>query len=127
MYSDTLTRIQNGLKAGKASVKAPFTKFDFAILEALLKAGYIKNIERKGRGYRRAVEIILKYDESKTPVIDEIKIISKPSRRMYVNYEKIKTSKQGYGKYFLSTNKGILTGEEARREKVGGELLFEIW
>src|SRR3989344_7652352 len=105
MYSDTLTRIQNGLKAGKASVKAPFTKFDFAILEALVKAGYIKNIERRGRGYRRTVEIVLKYDEEKNPTISEVKMISKSSRRIYISYEDIKPSKQGYGKFFISTNK----------------------
>ncbi len=97
-----------------------------AVLEALARHGYIDSAVRKGRGVRRIVDVELKYNDGE-PAISGIKYLSKPSRGLHASYRNIKRSRQGYGHYVLSTSKGILTGAEARRGKIGGELLFEIW
>jgi len=127
MYWDILTRIKNGLAREYGRVKVPYSKFNMHILETLAKAGYIDSASRKGRGVRRIIEIKLKYDESGKPAIHGLRFISKPSRRLYTGYKDIKTSHQGYGNFVLSTPQGILTDNEARKRKIGGQILFEIW
>ena len=127
MYIDTLTRIKNALERKKERIKVPYWRLDESVLDSLVKHGFVEEVSRKGRGVRRIVEIKLKYDKEGESTISNIKLISKPSRRMYIGWKDIKKSHQGYGHYFLSTPKGIMVDFEARRNKVGGELLFEIW
>ncbi|PIR98458.1 MAG: 30S ribosomal protein S8 [Candidatus Colwellbacteria bacterium CG10_big_fil_rev_8_21_14_0_10_41_28] len=129
MYHDTLTRIKNSLARGQRRLKVPYTRFDMDVLETLVKAGYIESVERKGRGLKRVIDIKLKYNDknSKEPSILGVKFISKPSRRMYVGYDDIKKSHDGYGHFIVSTPKGVMNGYEARKNKVGGQILFEIW
>lgn len=127
MYIDTLTRIKNALQRKKERIKVPYSRLDEAVLESLVKYGYLEEVSRKGRGIRRIVEIKLKYDKDGEPTISNISFISKSSRRTYIGWKDIKKSHQGYGHYFLSTPKGIMVDFEARKNKVGGELLFEIW
>ena len=119
-----LTQIQNAMMVGKPEAKVPYSKLNLAVAEALVKAGYLKSIQKKGRGLRRVIVMEFRSDKR---VINEIKLISKPSRRIYRGYLGIRRSKQGYGNYFISTPKGIVTDVEARRSKIGGEVLFEIW
>jgi len=126
MYLDTLVRINNASQRKYERIKIPFSKMDLAILESMVKCGYLESAVKKGRGVKRIIEIKLKYNNGE-PAISETKVFSRSSRRMYFGYKDIKKSHQGYGKYFFSTPKGILTGEEARKNKVGGEILFEIW
>lgn len=127
MYISLLTRIHNATMARKASLKVPYTRVDLAIAQELVKAGYLASVERKGRSVKKIIDLRLKYDEAGTPAITGIAIRSKPSQRVYRGYREIRNSKQGYGKYLLSTPLGILSDAEARKAKVGGELLFEIW
>ncbi|MBI2010969.1 MAG: 30S ribosomal protein S8 [Candidatus Colwellbacteria bacterium] len=127
MYWDTLVRIKNGLSRGAERVKVPYSKFDLAILEALVKANYLESVTRKGKGIKKFIDVRLKYGESGKTAITGIAFLSRPSRRLYQKSSNIRKSRQGYGHYILTTPKGILTGEEARRSKVGGQLLFEIW
>ena len=127
MYIDTLIRIKNALERKKERIKVSYSRLDESILESLVKHGLLEEASRKGRGVKRIIEIKLKYDKDNKPVISNIKILSKSSRRMYIGWKDVKKSRQGYGHYFLSTPKGIMAGCEARRNKVGGELLFEIW
>ncbi len=126
MYLDTLTIVKNGLHRKFDKVKVPYSRNDLAVLELLAKHGYVDSVSRKGRGVKRIIEVKLKYSND-TPQISGVKFISKPSRRIYVGYKELKKSRQGYGHFVLSTPNGIRDGYEARREKVGGELLFEIW
>lgn len=98
-----------------------------AVVDSLVANGFVESATRKGRGVKRIIDIRLKYDADKRPAIEEMRFISKPSRRVYIGYRDLKKSRQGYGKYILSTPKGIMSGYEARSQKVGGELLFEIW
>jgi small subunit ribosomal protein S8 len=127
MYHDTLIRIQNGLMRGKQRVKMPYSQFDYGILELLVNIGYLESIQRKGRGVKRIIDVKLKYDSDKEPAISKVKLVSRPSRQMYTGYSKIKPSHQGYGHFVISTPQGVMTGAEAKKKKIGGQLLFEIW
>ena len=127
MYLDTLIRIKNSLARGKERVKLPYSRFDLEVLEALSRVGYLDLVTRKGRGTRRIIEVKLKYSKDGLPSISGIKFVSRPSRRIYTGYREIKKSRQGYGNYVLSTPQGIMTEGEARKKKVGGQVLFEIW
>ena len=127
MYLDTLIRIKNGLARGHERVKIPYSKNDLIIIESLVKEGYLESVVRKGRGTRRIIEVKLKYKEGGEPAISGIKFMSRPSRRLYAGYRDIKKSHQGFGHYLLSTPKGVLTDAQAKKEKVGGQLLFEVW
>lgn len=127
MYTDTLIRIKNSLARGKERVKIPYSRLDLEILDALLKAGYLESVTRKGRGVRRIIEVKLKYDDGGAPSIAGIKFVSRPSRRLFAGYREMKRSRQGYGNFLISTSGGIMTDVEARKKKVGGQVLFEIW
>ena len=92
MYGDMLARIRNGLMRKLTRVKVPYSAADLAILEALVKYGYITQVVRKGRGVKRIIDIELKYGEDGAPAVTMIKLISKPSRRVYAGYRDIKRS-----------------------------------
>ena len=113
--------------AGRDVVKVPYSKMDLAILETMVRAGYLRSAQRKGRGAKRIIAVELRYDENRRPAINDIKFISLPSRKIYRGYRELRRSKQGYGHYFLSTPQGIMTEVEAKEKKVGGQVLFEIW
>lgn len=127
MYTDSLIRIKNSLSRGKERVKIPYSKFDMEVLDALRGAGYVDSISRKGRGARRIIEVKLKYKGEGVPAIAGIKFVSRPSRRLYTGYRDIKKSRQGYGNFLLSTPEGVMTDKDARKKKIGGQVLFEIW
>jgi len=126
MYTDLLTKLKNAQAVKKENIKVAYLKMDEKILELLKENDYIEDIERKGKGTKRVLDIKLKYHNDKG-VIDGIKFISKPSCRLYIGHKEIKPVRHGYGLLILSTPKGILTGKEAKKMKVGGEMLFEIW
>jgi len=127
MYQDTLIRVKNALMRGRQKVKVPYSTFDMNILETLVKAGYIESVQRKGRGVKRVIDIKLKYEEDGTPAISGLKFVSVPSRRIYSGYKDMKDSRQRYGHYIVSTPQGIMDGYEAKKKKVGGQVLFEVW
>ncbi|MBI4119527.1 MAG: 30S ribosomal protein S8 [Parcubacteria group bacterium] len=126
MYHDLLTRIKNAQAVKAERIKAPYNKMDEAIADLLVGHKYLESAAKKGRNPKRVLEIELKYDGGKAAVRG-FKFFSKPSRRLYVGYKDIKSVKQGYGMAVLSTSNGIMSGSEARKQKVGGEFLFEIW
>ena len=123
MYINLLIKIKNAQEAGIKSLKSPFTKMDLAIAELLLRRGYLKNVEAKGKAAKRVIEINLKEEKA----IKGIKFISLPSRRMYAGYKEIKSVKSGYGMAVISTSKGIMSDRDAKKNKLGGQLLFQIW
>ena len=127
MVADLLTRIKNAQKARKEVTKIPYANFDFAVAELLVKNNYLDSVAKKGRMPKRVMEVKLKYDKTGRGVINEIKILSTPSRRLYSGYKEFHPVKQGYGLAAVSTPKGVMTTKEARRLKLGGQLLFEIW
>ncbi len=127
MYIDLLIKVKNAQKAHKEVVKSAYTNFDYAVAEILVKNNYVEAVAKKGRMPKRVMEVKLKYGTDKEGAISGIKLLSTPSRRLYVGYDQLRPVKQGYGLLIISTPKGLLTGKEARKAKVGGQLLFEIW
>ena len=123
MYINLLIKIKNAQEAGKDSLKVPFSKMDLAIAELLSKQGYLKDAESKGKTIKRTIKINLKEGKA----INGIKLVSRPSRRLYAGYRDIKSVKSGYGMGVVSTSKGIMSDKEARKQKLGGQLLFQIW
>jgi len=123
MYWDLLPRIKNAEMAGKNSFLAPFSKMDHAVSEVLRDAGYVKDAQKKTTGKKHFLEIKL----NPKKMIEGFKIISKLSRHVYVDSRNIRSVRNGYGLGVFSTSKGILGNKEARKQRVGGEYLFEIW
>ena len=121
--SDFFIRIKNAQRAGHQTLQVSYSKFKHELAKALERAGLVNGVERRGKRVRKTLEVSLLYRE-KIPVISELKLISKPGRRIYAAYQELKP---GHGSMvFLSTSKGVLSGSEARKAKVGGELLVEI-
>ncbi len=124
---DLIIRLTNAGAVKKQTVSVPFSMFKLAIAEKLKDMGLVKQIEKKGKKVKKTIEIGLKYDDVGKAVIQGVKRISKPGRRLYRSSKDIVPVRYGHGYLVLSTPKGILTGLEAKKQKVGGEALFEIW
>lgn len=125
--SDMFTRIRNAQSSGLETTVIPYSKFKMEVAKVLLKKNFIKEINRRGKKNKKFIEVTLSYGEKNKPKIIDIKRISKPSKRVYIPANEIKPVRQGYGVIIISTPKGILTGNEAMRENVGGEVLCKIW
>jgi len=126
MYWDLLPKLKNAYMVKKEKVVVPFSRLDFEILKILTNAGYIKSAEKRILNKKNFIEVKLLYNNGK-PALSDFKLISKPSRHIYKSYKDLKPAKQGYGLGILSTSKGIITVDEALKNKVGGEYLFEVW
>ncbi len=124
---DMIIRIKNAAAAKKTTVDVPHSMLKAAIADKLKEHGYVTNVEKRGRKVKKTLDITIAYNENGVARIRGVKRISKPGRRMYATVRDIVPIKYGHGTSLLSTPKGILTGEEARRAKVGGEMLFHIW
>ena len=125
--ADMLIRIKNAGMAGKGAVSLPYSGIKMEIAGVLSKKGLLKSAEKKGRKIKKTIEIELAMDSSGKPKIQGVKRISKPGRRIYYGVADLKPVRRGYGFLVLSTPKGILSGDEAKKNKVGGEALFKIW
>jgi len=124
--SDMLTSIRNALAVRHSTVVVPFSNLKYEIAKIFEKEGFIEKIEKRGRRSKRLIEITLKYSDD-TPAISGLKRISKPGQRIYSNWKKIKRVKGGYGMAIISTSKGLMTNKEARKNKLGGEMICEVW
>ncbi len=120
--ADLLVRLQNASRVGKTSVSLPFSNLKMAIAGVLAKEGYTGMPDKKNH----SLLIPLSYKNG-TPAITGVKRVSKPSRRMYMGVRDVRPIRRGHGLLVLSTPKGVMTGSQARTERVGGEVLFEIW
>ena len=124
---DLIIRLKNAGAIQKASVSVPYSAFKMAVAEKLKDMGMVQEVEKKGKKVHKALNIALKYSEAGMHAIRGVKRISKPGRRMYKSVHEILPVRYGHGALVLSTPKGVLTDKEARKAKVGGEALFEIW
>jgi len=106
--------------------ETPFSQLKESIAEVLFKQGFIASYAKKGKKVQKTLEIGIAY-EGKNPRVANVARMSKPSRRFYMKASEIKPIKNGYGLMVISTPKGVMTGEEARKALVGGEALFKIW
>ena len=125
--ADMLVRIKNANAVDHKTVNIPYSNIKFAIATTLEKQGYIGSVSKKGRKITKIIELELVYIDHKTAKIKGLKRISKPSRRVYFRAKDIKPVLNGAGTLILSTPKGIMTGENAKKNLVGGEVLFKIW
>ena len=126
--ADMLTRIRNANTAKHDTVDVPASKMKISIAEILLKEGNIKSFEIEEVGGFKNIHITLKYGKDKnTKIITGLKRISKPGLRVYAGKEDLPRVLGGLGTAIISTNKGVLTDKEARKENVGGEVLAFIW
>ncbi|HOP47547.1 MAG TPA: 30S ribosomal protein S8 [Desulfobacteraceae bacterium] len=125
--ADMLTRIRNGLNASHEVVDIPSSKMKINIAKVIKSEGYVKNFKIISDGRHRFIRIFLKYDEHGVPVISGLKRISKPSCRVYTKYDKIPKVLDGFGINIVSTSKGLLTDNQARKIAVGGEILCSVW
>ena len=124
--SDMLTRLRNATAAGQTSLTLPYSKLKSDIAQILKKEGYIKDTELVTEDGHQAIKIQTKF-VNKTSAISGLKRVSRPGLRRYVGSAEIPRVLGGMGIAVLSTSRGILTGHEARKQKVGGELLAYIW
>lgn len=123
--ANMLIAIKNGGLVNKATVTLPSSKMKVAILELLKKEGYVKAYTVHG-DVKPTVEVVLEYVKG-SPRINGVTRVSKQSKRVYTGVKDITSFKYGHGMTVLSTPKGILSDKQARKELVGGELLFTIW
>jgi small subunit ribosomal protein S8 len=124
---DMLTRIRNAQMRGKSTVITPASKLRAWVLDVLQDEGYIRGYERvTGADGHPAIEISLKYYEG-TPVIRELKRVSKPGRRVYMSVKDIPSVRQGLGVSIVSTPKGVMSDAAARSNNVGGEVLCTVF
>lgn len=124
--ANMLTSIKNGGQAKKELVHVPYSQFKASIANLLFSKGFIKSYAKKDRKTGPVLEIGIHYVNGK-PRVNDAQRVSKLSRRLYMGVKDLKPVRQGHGSLVLSTPKGILTDEDARKEQVGGEALFKIW
>ncbi|HPD19662.1 MAG TPA: 30S ribosomal protein S8 [Candidatus Pacearchaeota archaeon] len=126
--ADMFSLINNAIAVSKQQVVIfPYSDFKFSILELFKKQGLVEGVEKKGRLSNKRIILTLKYDEKGRPVFSKIKIVSKQGQRIYKQAKNIKRVKSGHGLAVISSSQGLMTDAEARKKKVGGELICEIW
>lgn len=123
MYIDFLIRLKNAQAAGRKTIRTAFSKLDKAVAEILKEAGFLTKVDIKEKNAKKFLEVVLNNHKP----IKGVKFLSRPSLRRYISYREIKPVKGGYGLMVLSTSKGILTGDQAKKMKIGGQQLFKIW
>ena len=124
--ADMLTRIRNGINARHVKVPMPSSKMKVRIAEVLKAEGFIEDYTVED-GLPKILTIQLRYDRNRDPVITGLKRVSRPALRQYVNADRIPTIRNGLGIAILSTSHGVKTDREARRMRVGGELVCTVW
>lgn len=127
LISDGLTRIRNASMRKLETAKLLHSKVVEATLSILAAKGYVESYNVIEEGNKKFINVVLKYDEYGRSVINELKRVSKPGRRVYQGKDDIKRFKNGYGTVIVSTSKGVMSGIEAHKAGVGGEVLCTVW
>lgn len=125
--ADLLTRIRNGCQAKMMSVDVPHSKIKLEIVKLLQSEGYVESHEVTTESKFPNIRVTLKYDNRRQALIHEIKRVSKPGLRVYANIDELKPLRNGLATRILTTNQGLMTDREARRRKIGGEVLCEVY
>lgn len=127
--SDMLTRVRNAQAVGHKTVSFPFSKIKFELANVFSKQGFLGSVSKKGKGTKRIIEVDLKYKNEKAtiPAIQEIKRISKPGQRIYLKKDELGKFLRERGIIILSTSQGLMTGQEAKKKGLGGEILCRVW
>ena len=124
--ADLITRIRNAIAVGKNEIRVPTSKLKLAVAEKLQKIHYLEKVEIEEAQPRNIVHIIIN-KAGENAAINEISKVSTPGRRIYAGVSEIPKVKSGRGTVLVSTSKGIMTGQEAVKNKLGGEVLVKVW
>jgi small subunit ribosomal protein S8 len=122
-----LTRVRNAIRARHPKVDVPSSKLKVEIARILKEEGYIANFKVAEEGVKKTIKIYLKYGPENQPIISAIERVSRPGCRVYVGRQEIPRVLGGLGINILTTARGVMTGRDAHREKVGGEILCRVW
>jgi small subunit ribosomal protein S8 len=125
--ADLLTRIRNGLHADRDDVEMPASNFKAEVARILREQGYIEDFAVEPARVGRTLRVQLKYTEDRKPVIQGIERMSRPGRREYVEAGSVPKVQGGMGTTIVSTSRGVMTGHDARRAGIGGELVARVW
>ncbi len=125
--ADMLTQMRNALMARHEDVRFPSSRIKEEIARILKDEGMVRGFEVYAEGPRQMMRVLLKYTEDRKPVLSGLKRVSKPGRRMYSSRDEIPRVKGGLGFAIMSTSKGVMTGEDAWRAGIGGEVICYIW
>jgi len=121
-----LNSIRNAQAVGLAQIEVDFSNLKYEIVKILEKKGFIEKALKSGKKTKKTIEVVLKYHD-KIPAISGIKRISKPGQRIYTASQKLKPVRGGHGISIISTSRGLMTGGEARRQNLGGEIICQVW
>lgn len=124
--ADLLTRIRNAIMAGKNEIRVPHSKMKQTVAEQLKKAGYLANVSVE-KGTPRATLVVTIHENGTNTTINEIVRLSKPGRRVYAAVSEIPRVKSGRGIVLVSTSQGVMTDQEARKARLGGELICKVY
>jgi small subunit ribosomal protein S8 len=125
--ADMLTRIRNGVQARHQQVEMPASKLKLAVAEVLRDEGYVVGFAMQGEPPKQKLRVDLKYTGKQEPVLTGLRRISKPGLRVYAGADKLPRVYGGLGVAIVSTSKGVMSGAKARRMRLGGEVLAEVW
>lgn len=125
--SNFCTCIRNAIMAGKEKLDVPSSNMRKNIAKKLEQYGYIRGFRVVDDGKQGMMRVYLKYDKKQSSAIQSIQRVSRPSCRRYIKANQIQDVRSGYGLTIISTNQGVLSGREARKKRVGGEVLCEVW
>jgi small subunit ribosomal protein S8 len=125
--ADLLTRIRNGVRAHHNKVELPSSRLKQEIVRILAQEGYVGEVKLNQEQGRPTLRVELKYGPNDQPVISNLRRISQPGCRVYIGCDQIRPVLGGLGISILSTPRGVMTGREARKQRVGGEVLCEVW
>jgi len=128
VIADGITRIRNAAMRKLETTTLIYSRLMEDVLKVFQDKGYIESFNVNDIGNnKKEIVVVLKYDDNDNSVINELKRISKPGRRIYKGASELKNFKNGYGTIVVSTNKGVLSNDEAYKQNVGGEVICSIW
>ncbi len=125
--SDMLSRIRNGALARHDRVEMPHSTLKYAVANVLKSEGFIDDVKQSEGEGQKTLTLVLRYGHEKDSAIDGVRRVSAPGCRVYVRHDRIPGVRSGMGISILSTSRGVMTDRQAREQRVGGELLCEVW
>ena len=124
--SDLLTRLRNASMVSKHTIEVPYSKYKFELAKLLKEEGYVLDVKTLGEGSKKIINIELKYSEEGKSVISGMNRLSRPGKRVYSSFDKLPRNNGGLGTVIVSTSRGLLSDSEARKRKLGGEIICEV-
>ncbi len=125
--ADMLTRIRNATAVGHERVTMPSSKMKVRLAQILVDEGFIDRFEVLGDGHHKELQIVLRYGDKRRPAIEGLRRVSRPGHRIYRGSKELPRVKGGLGVAVVSTSQGLMPDREARRRRLGGEIICEVW